>query len=80
MIDNDVIEPCQQTDWLSPILLVSKGEDRWRLVIDYRKLNQIIVNEPVAYPRPDDIFETVQSAHIMFLVFSHRTRQGLPFT
>ena len=68
LLENDCIEPCKQTDWLSPILLISKGEGRWRLVVDYRKLNMMIVNEPVAYPRPDDIFETVQKAFFMFLI------------
>lgn len=68
LIDNDVIEPCKQTDWLSPILLVSKGEGRWRLIVDYRKLNLSIVNEPVSYPRPDDIFETAQEAYYMLVI------------
>ena len=27
-----------------------------------------LVNEPVSYPRPDDIFETVQKAFFMFLI------------
>lgn len=68
LIDNDVIEPCKQTDWLSPILLASKDEGRWRLVVDYRKLNLSIVNGPVSYPRPDDSFETVQEAYCTSLV------------
>ena len=59
LLDNDIIEPCKQTDWMSPILLISKGDGRWRLVVDYRRVNECIVNEPVAYPRPDDIFESV---------------------
>ena len=53
---------------MSPILLISKGDGRWRLVVDYRKVNECIVNKPVAYPRPDDIFETVQEAFFMFLI------------
>ena len=68
LLDNDIIEPCKQTDWMSPILLVSKGDGRWRLVVDYRRVNESIVNEPVAYPRPDDIFESIQDTYYMFLV------------
>ena len=42
--------------WSSPLLLVPKkedatGEKRWRLVIDYRKLNEKTVGD--AYPLPD---------------------------
>jgi hypothetical protein len=44
------------TRWNSPLLIVRKkenltGEKRWRLVIDYRKLNEKTVGD--AYPLPD---------------------------
>jgi hypothetical protein len=42
--------------WSSPLLIVPKkpaatGEKRWRLVIDYRKVNEKTVGD--AYPLPD---------------------------
>lgn len=68
LMDNDCIEPCKSTDWVSPLLLISKGDGRWRLVIDFRRVNSCIVNETVSYPKPDDIFETVRDAFYMFLI------------
>ena len=68
LLDNDCIEPCKSTEWVSPLLLISKGDGRWRLVVDFRRVNSCIVNETVVYPRPDDIFETVRDAFFMFLI------------
>ena len=55
MLDEGIIEP-SRSDWSSPVLLVPKkvnenGEKRWRLVIDYRKLNDCIEDDK--YPLPD---------------------------
>jgi hypothetical protein len=68
LLANDCIEPCKHSMWMSPIILVSKGGGRWRLVVDYRRLNESIENVPVAYPRPDDIFECVHDAYLIFLI------------
>ena len=66
LLANDCIEPCKHSEWMSPMFLVSKGGGRWRLVVDY--LNELIENEPLDYPRPDDIFECVHDAYLMFLI------------
>ena len=68
LLANDIIEPSKNAEWNSPVLLVSKGDGRWRLVVDYRRVNMLIANAPVVYPRPQDIFETVQKAFFMFLI------------
>ena len=47
---------------------MSKGDGRWRLVIDFRGANAAVANEAVIYPRPDDIFEMCQDALYMFLI------------
>lgn len=49
MLADGIIEP-RTSDWSSPILLVPKkldasGEKKWRLVIDYRQLNNVIEND-----------------------------------
>ena len=68
LLKNDIIEVSTSAEWNSPLLLVSKGDGRWRLVVDYRRVNMLIQNEAVVYPRPDDLFETVQNAYFMFLI------------
>ena len=68
LIANDILEESSSAEWNSPLLQVSKGDGRWRLVIDYRKVNLLIANEAVVYPRPEDLFTTVQDAFFMFLI------------
>ena len=68
LVENDILEQSTTSEWNSPLLLVSKGDGRWRLVVDYRRVNMLIANSPVVYPRPDDLFETVQKAFWMFLI------------
>lgn len=55
MIRNGIISRCD-SPWNSPIFLVpkkanEKGEKQYRLVIDYRELNKVIV--PTSYPMPN---------------------------
>ena len=68
LLENDIIERSNTAEWNSPVLLVSKGDGRWRLVVDYRRVNMLIANAPVVYPRPQDLFETVRDAYFMFLI------------
>jgi hypothetical protein len=49
-LDNDIIEPCS-SPWNSPILLVKKQNGKFRLVVDYRRLNN--ATEQVNYPLPN---------------------------
>lgn len=38
------------SDWLSPVLLVKKSSNQWRLVVDYRGLNRLV--KPIYFPLP----------------------------
>lgn len=55
MLDQDVIEP-STSPWNSPLLLVAKkpdssGEKKFRIVVDFRKLNEVTLGD--AYPLPN---------------------------
>lgn len=55
LIEDDIVEP-STSRWNSPVLLVpkrenSKGEKQYRLVVDFRKLNE--VTETQTFPMPD---------------------------
>lgn len=63
MLENDIIEE-SQSEWSSPILLVPKkadanGEKKWRLVIDYRKVNECIQNDKFPLPNVNEIFDSL---------------------
>lgn len=65
MLGDGIIRP-SSSPWNSPTLLVSKksesGEPKWRLVIDYRKLNSITVKESFPLPNITDILDQLGNA------------------
>jgi hypothetical protein len=66
MLKNDVIEEAK-SEWSSPILLVPKkagqnGQKRWRLVIDYRRLNEQILDEKFPLANITEILDSLSGA------------------
>lgn len=70
MLKDDIIEPTN-SDWNSPILLVpkksEKNEKKWRLVIDYRKVNGVIQDDKFPLPNVTEILDSLSGA----IYFSH---------
>lgn len=63
MLDNDIIEETT-SEWSSPVLLVPKktdksGERKWRLVIDYRQLNNRVQDDKFPLPNISEILESL---------------------
>lgn len=61
MLENDIVEP-SKSPWNSPLLVVPKkagsdGKKRWRVVVDYRKLNEVTVGNAFPLPRIEDILD-----------------------
>lgn len=63
LLRQGIIEPCT-SEWSSPVLLVPKkldssGEKKWRLVIDYRKLNNCIRDDKFPLPNITEILDSL---------------------
>ena len=56
-----IIAP-SRSPWASPVLLVPKGQNDWRMCIDYRKLNEVTKKEIYAIPRIDDVLDSMSGA------------------
>jgi len=61
MLDQGIIEP-STSPWNSPIILVSKkpgadGKKKWRLVVDFKKVNEQTIKQVFPIPRIDEILD-----------------------
>ena len=61
LIKDDIIEEIDSSPFLSPIVVVPKGENI-RLCVDYRKINQHIVIDQHPLPTADEIFAHLSGA------------------
>lgn len=71
LLEQGIIEHCN-SEWSSPVLLVPKksdlnGEKKWRLVIDYRKLNNCIQDDKFPLPNISEILDSLSGC----VYFSH---------
>ena len=44
------------SEWASPIIVVKKANGKYRMCVDFRKLNAETLDEKFPIPRIDDIF------------------------
>lgn len=70
MMSDGIIEKTS-SEWNSPILLVPKksanDKKKWRLVIDYRKLNNVLENDTFPLPNIEEVIDSLAGAKY----FSH---------
>jgi hypothetical protein len=61
LLDKGVIVP-STSPCGSPIMLVPKKDDTWRMCVDFRALNKIIVKNRYPLPRIDDLLDQLKDA------------------
>ena len=65
LIEDGIVEPCA-SPYNSPLLLVPKasntGDQKWRLVVDFRKLNQKLVPDRHPLQRIDEVLDQLGRA------------------
>ncbi|GJT12272.1 putative reverse transcriptase domain-containing protein [Tanacetum coccineum] len=59
--DKGVIRPSSSL-WGAPVLFVKKKDGSFRMCIDYRELNKLIVKNRYPLPRIDDLFDQLQGS------------------
>lgn len=58
LINKGLIEPSSSA-WSSPVILVPKKNGKWRMCVDYRKLNEYTIKDSYALPYIDEILFSV---------------------
>nr|GFA90155.1 putative reverse transcriptase domain-containing protein [Tanacetum cinerariifolium] len=61
--DKGFIRP-SSSPWGAPVLFVKKKDGLFRMCIDYRELNKLIVKNHYPLPRIDDLFDQLQGSSI----------------
>ena len=72
MLDDDIITP-SMSPWNSPLLLVPKksGKDgikKWRVVVDFRKVNDVTVKQVFPIPRIEEILSHPSHSFLVLTV------------
>nr|CAD1829912.1 unnamed protein product [Ananas comosus var. bracteatus] len=63
LLDKGFIRPSVSL-WGAPILFVRKKDGSFRLCVDYRELNKVMINNKYPLPRIDDLFDHLQGSRV----------------
>ena len=60
MLAAGIIEPVEESDWVSPIVIQAKKQkDEIRICVDLKKLNNACVHDPFPTPFADEVLDNV---------------------
>ena len=59
LLKNKIIQP-SRSPWASPLVFVKKKDGKWRMCVDFRKLNAITKKDAYPLPRIDDLLDVLQ--------------------
>ena len=59
MLDAGIIEPVEESEWISPMVIQHKKTSEIRIFINLRKLNDACVHDPFSTPFTDEVLEGV---------------------
>jgi hypothetical protein len=59
MIEARIIEPMEELEWISPLVVQEKKQGRIRICVDLRKLNDACLPNPFPTPFMDEVLENI---------------------
>lgn len=70
MIDTDVIEE-SESPWASNVVMKLKPNGKWRICIDYRRLNEVTIADKYPLPLIDDLLQDARGTLFMSTIDLH---------
>ena len=76
MLDAGIIEPVEESEWISPMAVQDKKTRKFRICVDLRKLNDACMHDPLPTLFIDEVLEGVGSQEMYsftygFLGYQH---------
>jgi hypothetical protein len=59
MLDTEIIEPVEESEWIIPMVVQDKKTRGIRIYVDLRKLNDACLHDPFPTPFTDEVLEKV---------------------
>jgi hypothetical protein len=59
MLEARIIEPIEEPEWISPMVVQGKKQGGIRICIDLMKLNDACLHDPLPTPLIDEVLENV---------------------
>jgi hypothetical protein len=59
MLEAGIIEPVEESEWISPMVVQEKKQGGIRICVDLRKLNDAFLHDPFPTPFTDEVLENV---------------------
>jgi len=63
LLNKKLIVP-SYSEWCSPVVIVPKSNGKWRVCIDFRKVNDLTIKDSYSLPYIDEIFDSLDGAKI----------------
>jgi len=67
MLDNGVIQP-SCSSFASPVVLVGKKDESWRMCVDYRELNKQTIEDKFPIPIVEELIDELAGASVFICV------------
>jgi hypothetical protein len=80
MLEAGIIEPVEESEWISPMVVKDKKTEEIRICIDLNKLNDAYFHDPFPTPFTDEVLDNVgrQEVYSFIDVFLDTIRSRLP--
>ena len=68
MLDNAIIEPMEESKWISPMVVQDNKTGEVRICVDLRKLNDACMHNPFPTPFTDEVLEGVGRQEMYYFI------------
>ena len=66
MLDTGIIEPVEESEWISPMVLQDKKTGKVQICVDLKNLNDACLHDPFSIPFTDEVLEGVGGQEVYF--------------